>query len=290
MNRKRCKIGIALSLLLVLIGPGARAVAQETPQATLDRTLIEAIKAGDKQKALKALMDGASGEAKDTVETHLVPQDHKKPSGRKDVTAHLPALVLLYHLADQKATGDDRGSGPDLELVRALLDHGAKVNDTDVDGSTPLLIASTFSSSDAVRLLLMRGASVEQADMDGSTPIMFAEDPEVAKALLEQHASLKAVNHFGLNALMCAINHPDVARFLLGHGANVDAVDSQFKRTALIYATLSAKPEMVQVLLDHGAKVGAKDAAGRTALDYVRYHTDADSRKIAALLRKHGAK
>src|SRR5580658_8758240 len=68
MERRKRRIGIVLLLLFVLIVPPVWSVYREFRQARLDHALIQAIKAGNNQKALEALAEGASGEARDTGE------------------------------------------------------------------------------------------------------------------------------------------------------------------------------------------------------------------------------
>src|SRR5579863_6583607 len=107
MNRRKRTIGIALLLLFVLIVPPVWITYREYRQAKLDHALIAAIKAGDDQKALEALAEGANGEALDTCKPptfrevlfHLFNHfQHPNPpaSNPSDEDVHLSALLLLY--------------------------------------------------------------------------------------------------------------------------------------------------------------------------------------------------
>ena len=62
-----------------------------------------------------------------------------------------------------------------MEVVRALLDRGADVNQADNDGTTPLIIVSGTGHVEVVRALLDRGADVNQATNNGGTPLMLAK-------------------------------------------------------------------------------------------------------------------
>jgi len=91
---------------------------------------------------------------------------------------------------------------------------------------------------DAVKQTLAVGADVNAADACGMTPLM--------------EASLR--------------NRMKMVRFLLGHGADTEAVEKSFGCNALTFACLSGRSEVVNILLDHGGKVNAHDRFRRTAL------------------------
>lgn len=286
MSRKKRRIGIALVLLLLLIVSPFWNTYREYRQARLDHALIEAIKAGNDQRALEALAEGASGEARDTGEPPTFREallhlwDRIRHPGKDAAAQYPPALLLLYRTDfDSKQLNYsltpgpdlrvilpllDHGPGPDMALVRALLDHGAQVNnlDTGVDNwgaynRSPLLYASGFSNCDTVRLLLARGADMEAKDNNGFTPLIYADS--------------------------------GITRVLVEHGANIEA-RSWRNRTPLIWAAIRDNPDVVRILLEHGAKGEAKDVNGKTALDYVRDSDYPQRRQIVALLRQYGAK
>lgn len=58
-----------------------------------------------------------------------------------------------------------------LEIVKLLLDRGAKVNATNRDGNTPLLVAAFMCRTDVVKYLLEKGASLSQKNSRGETPV-----------------------------------------------------------------------------------------------------------------------
>src|SRR5579871_3835160 len=240
MSRKKRRIGIRLFVLLVLLGAPVGIVYRDWKQAKRDNALLDAIEAGNNRKALEALAEGANGEARYGVaptfrEALRNLLGHMREPGKKDEEEHPSALILLY-----MDTWDLKkyGSGPPLALVRALLDHGARVDDRGVLERSPLFYASLFPNREAVGLLLEHGADIEAKDIDGRTPLMVA-------------------------------NHSEETSVLLEHGACMDAVDKEHK-TPLIWAASYSKLDVVSFLLKHGAKVGAKDVYGKTAIDYAR--------------------
>ncbi len=61
-----------------------------------------------------------------------------------------------------------------LDLMKALLDHGADVNARDAQGRTALMWAAYLNHADAVRLLLRRGADAGLKDGRGQTALSVA--------------------------------------------------------------------------------------------------------------------
>ena len=61
-----------------------------------------------------------------------------------------------------------------LDVVKVLLDQGAKVNQTDNRGRLPLLMACKENNLNVVRLLLEQGANVNITDSRGNSPISIA--------------------------------------------------------------------------------------------------------------------
>ncbi|XP_030324548.1 ankyrin repeat domain-containing protein 7-like, partial [Calypte anna] len=64
--------------------------------------------------------------------------------------------------------------------------------------------------------------------------------------------------------LACANGHTEVARFLLKHGSQLDAVDN-FGRTPLMKAVQLREQDCVTFLLEHGADPNLADIDGNTA-------------------------
>lgn len=75
---------------------------------------------------------------------------------------------------------------------------------------------------------------------------------------------------------------------LLAKGADVNAKDNMFGRTALMWASENGHLELVQALLAKGADVNAKDNKGETALSLVKAKGKGHS-DVAQLLIKAGA-
>jgi ankyrin repeat protein len=155
-----------------------------------------------------------------------------------------------------------------LELISALLDHGADPNAQLTSttlfrahtpgegvlgtGATPLMRAARNGDTAAMRILVARGADPARTQRNGSTALMLASglgrgQGAFAKDFASEAQLLEAV------------------RFLAGQGLDVN-VAAENGQTAL-HVAAQASDDIVQFLADHGANLDAKDKQGRTPLD-----------------------
>jgi len=92
------------------------------------------------------------------------------------------------------------------ESLRALLDAGARVDETDNDGITALGWAAIANRLDLARALIERGADVNHVDKHGMTPLLYAAsidfgDSALTDLLLKSGAQANARTPQGLTAL-----------------------------------------------------------------------------------------
>ena len=154
-----------------------------------------------------------------------------------------------------------------LDLLRALLDHGADPNAritrklwfsptshdrgwADGSGSTPYWRAAQSTDVESMQMLVEGGADPNLATYNGITPLMVA-------------AGIGWVGNFTQNAphsFMAAI------RYCLELGADVNALDSK-GFSALHGAAGRGDTEMVQYLVDAGAGVDVINEDGNSPAD-----------------------
>jgi len=156
-----------------------------------------------------------------------------------------------------------------IETVRALLDGGAKVDQTAADGTTALIVATQNGHADIAKLLIERGADVNLANSKGWNPLYMAIK---ARTMEKGTMPNPVLDYPGLF---------DVVRMLVEHGANVNArlkantevhngIAATWLReqgaTPFLRAALCADLEVMKYLLAHGAdpKIGTND--GTTTL------------------------
>jgi ankyrin repeat protein len=120
---------------------------------------------------------------------------------------------------------------------------------------TPLMLASTFCAPDVVQTLLDAGARVNDADIRGMTPVQFAvsseaQNPAVVKLLLKAGADVNAKSSAGETALDWALK--------FGNQEVIAALTSAGARQGMPYAAPQLKPagmRTVSQAVEHGAAI-----------------------------------
>ncbi len=154
---------------------------------------------------------------------------------------HMPPGYVAYELAAA------------AKMVHELIAHAANVNDTDVYGRTPLMMAAMHEWPDAVAELLAANAAVNTRDREGRLAIDYADPAdERTIAILKRSGSLPPTGNSGRRAC-------DAERALhrLGYGlAITDCIADRDFRAAVF-----------KFQQDHGlAATGDLDAGTRTKL------------------------
>ena len=192
------------------------------------------------------------------------------------------------------------------EIVRILLDHGAKTIAKDRQSRNSLDLASRGehgSREDGVRvvqLLLERGVDVNSSNKDHWTPLHSASHhgmSEIARVLLDHGANANAENDENETPLYSVSRgryHSQdddvrIAELLLNHGADVNGQPKALGNP-LTWSSYYGKPGIVRVLLDHGATVNAKNKLLRTPLHDVARgeYASRDGVRVAQLLLEQG--
>ena len=154
-----------------------------------------------------------------------------------------------------------------LELVEALLEHGANPNARlrrppakvggsknpgvpEFEGASPLILAASGGSADVMRALLAHGADPSLQPVVRSTVLMAAAGlGRVAGEVLGPERDALEATRFVLDAGLDDINA-------------VDAIGN----TALHYAAYLRRTSIVQLLVDRGARLDVRNVFGETPL------------------------
>ena len=172
-----------------------------------------------------------------------------------------------------------------IEIVRILLDCGARVNMYKNFHISPLISASRTGEIEIVKLLLAHGAEVDMASETGIVPLIAAIDSllviklfdiqedklstikgcvEIVKLLLEHNAEVniqcKVFDKIIMSPLMyaCLTRHIGLIELLIERGADVNILTNE-GLSALILACKLGFIEVVKVLLDNGALVNTQN-------------------------------
>jgi len=178
-----------------------------------------------------------------------------------------------------------------VDGVDASVSNGANTETRNVDGFTPLIMASYLGHGEIVKQLLRAGASIEAKDNLGFTALQAAAQEgrlEVVRILISKNANVNTHSNDKATPLIKAteLGHLQVVRVLLNAGAETEACCTLDGGSALTVAAEANHFEIVMELIRQGANVSATTTGGRTALFKANAHKD--TRKMLAVLIENG--
>ena len=161
-----------------------------------------------------------------------------------------------------------------IEVLQAIIDHGANVNATNKGKNTSLMTACINKNESAINVLLNAGSDPNIADdTDGNTCLYTAVQQEccieVLQAIIDHGANVNAKNKKNETALTlaCLNKNEDAINVLLNASADPDIADDTYGDTCLYTAVQQeCCIEVLQAIIDHGANVNATDKRNGTAL------------------------
>lgn len=205
------------------------------------------------------------------------------------------------------------------EIVKLLIEHGARVDQTAHDGSTALFVAADAGHTKCVYHLITAGAKVNSTASKSSTALHAAARSnyvDTCECLLSAGANTEARDENGYTAMMSAaeLGFPKVVQLLIDCGSDINAVS--IDRCTVLTKTTDLPT--LKVLIDNGAnleflaplgqnalhiagaygystavictlyKAGvnpcALDVRGRTPADLARSHDEEDAAKLLDML------
>lgn len=141
-------------------------------------------------------------------------------------------------------------------------------DDRSVHTVTPLWCAAVAGRPEVVRALADAGADLNAPSDSGSTPVRsacFMTHVDVVRLLVRRGADLRRPNHNGGTCLINSVQSARLCAYLLDHGADVNARDTQLK-TVLHYAIQEHRADTARLLLERGADPLLTSRAGDDAL------------------------
>ena len=165
-----------------------------------------------------------------------------------------------------------------LEVVKLLLENGAKLNPSVVPIVTPIHDAAALNLQDALKLLLSHGLDANAKAANGSTPLHFAacnEHTEVVSILLAHGADINAQSDNGSTpiyiAAECRLKR--TLMLLLDNGANPN-LETDEQLTALDIALREGFADIALVLVEANAKRGRKHTTTKPLCDFGKDSTE----------------
>jgi ankyrin repeat protein len=174
----------------------------------------------------------------------------------------------------------------DDERARALAEADpAAVHSRNEEGTSALLLARYYGRVDLVEELAARAPELDVFEAAALGRLERVQELVAADGGLAGAFAPDGFHPLGLAAFF---NHPEVVRFLLERGADVDAVarNARVQTTALQAAAASGDVASARLLLDAGADVNAAQPGGFRPLHSAAAN---GSDELAGLLLERGA-
>ena len=163
-------------------------------------------------------------------------------------------------------------SSCNIQLVQAIIDHGAHVNVMNNRRQTALWFACCSGQVEFVKILLNAGADPNIADKNGESCLHAAVygscNAETIQNLIDHGASVNAVNGDGATALLLACGSAKSATVdvLLKAKADPNLPDTDGDASLHAATAANCSKETLQEIIKYGGNVNAVNKRGRTAL------------------------
>ncbi len=199
-----------------------------------------------------------------------------KGGGNPNTRSHYKNRTPLIMAAFESETGSDVPA----EAIQALIDAGARIEDTDEDGNTALMAACSNyrpNAKEIIDVLLNAGANVKKKDNDGQNILFWISNvqdyPELVQKLVQRGADIHATDKEG-NTPLHACWNPKTCQALINAGVKLNARNKDGMNALMFnltdsYGVAAEKlPELCETLINAGIDLKATDKSGKTALYY----------------------
>jgi ankyrin repeat protein len=271
---------IVLVLLSALIASGSGLMPRAAAAADLteqQQMLLNYVAANQSEQLERALAGGADPNFVDP--RGPTPLGFAAGKGQRELVEMLLRYKADANLADPEGMTPLMYARAHPEVLKLLVDAGAKLDLRDQSGMTALLWAVVGENADAaVAVLLKAGANPSDRQGEGIPAISIAAKEgkvgtirELATAGADLKATLPGPKMPNLTPLMVVIatgkrNQPECLQVLIDAGSDVN-FRAQGGITPLMMAVSTGRPELVTPLLKAGADRAAKADNGMTAMD-----------------------
>ena len=192
-----------------------------------------------------------------------------------------PSVLIFDHLKSSNVQGLKDLLQADPLLINAKLEPTDSSDLKELDGDTPIIVASLQSSAAILRVLLQYKANVNEQSKAGKTALIYScvnGNVECVKVLMEYNANVNTQSFYGNTALNYAAYYGrlEIVKLLLDAKADVDTANNDGK-TALMNASSRGYKEIVDLLLAANADIKLINAKGSNAYDVAKTQTIKDT-------------
>ncbi|XP_064624933.1 poly [ADP-ribose] polymerase tankyrase-2-like [Lineus longissimus] len=165
-----------------------------------------------------------------------------------------------------------------VELIQLLIACGAKMECRNMVNNTPFIAACLSMNAKTVELIVNLGCKVRERynikehGEFGSCAVFLAavrsgdRNREVVELLIRYGVNTDIRDHRGKTPLhiACEFGFNRIAKTLVEHGCDLNAIEEIMKRSPLHFACISHHAKIVEQLLHAGAYLDVKDRCGET--------------------------
>ena len=248
-----------------------------------------AVDKGEETIIQKLLMWKANPNVKDAIGNTSL---HLSVQLKESTKPRLTEAVAPSVDADEMYDRDGRCHFPasyqscSLQTVRALIEHGAVVNEVNNRHKTALWFACCDGQVDLVKILLDTGTDLNIVDNFRDSSLHAAIyghcNPKTIQKLIDHGAHVNAVNKDGATPLLLACSRAQTESVRLLLKAKTDLDMTYADGDSCIHAAIAGdcSKEIIQEIIDYGADVNGVNKRGRTALLFSCFYRQMDSVKI----------
>lgn len=255
-----------LEMVKLFLRHGADPSSQEEG-APLGQALWIAVYRGQYEMAKLLLEHGANPDTAPESSGSALSHTRSNPAMRE--------LLLKYGAREEPPVMDDLRQLIDenkLEELEKRLKASGILDKQDAAfwGEGILAGPANAGNRQTIELLLRHGARVPDVSKWGR--FYYFKHTKIAKLLLENGMNPNHMNWHRVTLLhdMAQEGHIAKARLLLDHGADIDAVDEEYRSTPLGFAARWGQREMASLLLERGADPNKSGAVWSTPLAWAQ--------------------
>ena len=230
-------------------------------------SLWHAARVGNHEMATLLLEHGADPNGNAESGGKVIDRARKHPAIYDLLVTHGAQEILSPQEQVHNAIVDDDGD----EVERLLSEHPHVAKDPEMFwGEGIMVMAARDGKMEMLKRLLKHGAAVPDTSKWGAS--YYFRELGVGRYLLENGMSPGHQNWHRTTLLhdMTRRSLTDKAALLLEHGAQIDALDDEYRSTPLGLAAREGQQEMVRWLIERGADVNKAGAPWATPVAWAR--------------------